>query len=99
LVEVVAISLIIGTSFLLGFLEDFVTNKNNKEKIPKNHFNDLHNLTHKNKIWQNSSIPPILLSKVFWNLSLGRTGSVRQIYLNRWQTSRGGAVPSSDKLG
>jgi hypothetical protein len=59
-------------------------NKNNKEKIQENHLNDLHHLTHKNKIWQKSSTPPMLFSKVFWNLSLGRTGSAGQIYLNRW---------------
>ena len=29
--------------------------KNNKEKIQKNHLNDLHHLTHKTKIWEKSS--------------------------------------------
>ena len=45
----------------------------------KNHLNDLHHLTHKSKILQNSSTLPMLFSKVFWNLSLARTVSAGQI--------------------
>jgi hypothetical protein len=48
--------------------------KNNKEKSQKNLLDDLHHLTHKNKIWQKSPSPPMLFSstpplKIFfiWN--------------------------------